>query len=244
MNPAAPVTATFMGAHRTTAGASVHRAACARAGTGENARAVESSTPLGGWHARTIHPGRFARVAEAIAEIAPRAPARMLDVGTGDGSLAVEVGRRIGAGSVEGVDVLIRPRTVIPVQAFDGRTLPRASGSAELVTIADVLHHAHDAQALLREAVRVAGDGAVVVKDHFAHGAWSRAVLWGMDVVGNAAAGVPSPGHYFSREAWAALVEGAGARIEELRWPLEIHSRPWRWVAKSEYQFVARLRRR
>ena len=199
---------------------------------------------LEGWHARAISPSRFARVADALTELAPRSPRLLLDVGTGDGGLAVEVGRRIGAAAVEGVDVLIRPRTVIPVKQFDGTTLPYADGAADLVTIVDVLHHAKDARRLLAEAVRVAGDGAVVVKDHYAHGPWSRAVLWGMDVVGNAAAGVPSPGHYFSERAWRDMVEAAGARVERTLYPLKIHSRPWRWVARSEYQFACLLRRR
>jgi len=197
---------------------------------------------LDSWHERAIHPGRFTRVLDAVTAIAPPRAERLLDVGTGDGSLAVEIGKRVGAKDVQGVDVLIRPRTVIPVHHFDGLTLPRPDASADLVTIIDVLHHAADPRRLLAEALRVAGSsGAVVVKEHYAFGAWSRGVLWAMDVVGNAAAGVAVTAGYFSPKQWKELVRAAGGRIEEIEWPLEIHGAPWRWIAKSEYQFACRL---
>ena len=53
----------------------------------------------------------------------------------------------------------------MPVTAFDGRVIPMAARSVDVVTMFDVLHHADDPPALLAEAARVART-CVVLKDH------------------------------------------------------------------------------
>ncbi len=50
--------------------------------------------------------------------------AQVLDVGTGDGSIAAEIGRLRPDVTITGVDVLVRPSTQIPVILFDGSHLP------------------------------------------------------------------------------------------------------------------------
>ena len=50
-------------------------------------------------------------------------------------------------------------------------------------------------------------------------------------------------GRRFAEDPLAAdLVSWVGGRIDEVVWPFRIHDMPWRLVAKSEYQFLMRVR--
>jgi hypothetical protein len=64
-----------------------------------------------------------------------------------------------------------------------------------------------------------------------------------MDVIGNYAQGIVVTGTYLSPSQWVQLVASAGGTIDKLVWPFEVHDLPWRLVTRSEYQFLARVRR-
>lgn len=194
------------------------------------------------WHRRRVSAPRVTRVAEALARRVGTAGS-LLDVGAGDGALAVAVARLTGAARVVGVDVLVQPRAEIPVDHYDGTTLPFGDGEIDVVILSDVLHHAGHPEQVLREALRVARR-AVALKDHFRFGALSAAVLYAMDLTGNAASGVHSPGTYLSASDWGDLVHRAGGRFASLEWPLRIHDLSFRWITRDEYQFTAALVRR
>lgn len=194
------------------------------------------------WHARRIHAPRVGRVAGALARRIGTTGS-LLDVGAGDGSMALAIAALCGATRVSGVDVLVRPGAVIPIAHYDGTTLPFEDGAFEVVVLSDVLHHATDSERVLRESLRVARR-LVAIKDHFRFGPVSAAVLYAMDRVGNAAAGVPSPGSYFTKASFAGLVTRVGAQVDSLEWPLRIHDLPFRIVTRDTYQFAAALTRR
>lgn len=198
--------------------------------------------PLFRLHDAHIHVPRVRRIADAIVSLVPEARA-MLDIGCGNGLLAKDVAERVGAASLVGVDVKVRPEAVIEARAYDGLSLPFDDACFDLVTINDVLHHATEPGAVLNEAVRVLRPGgAVVIKDHFRTSALGNAVLFAMDWVGNVADGVHVTGEYLSPSEWVDLVATAGGRFDRLLWPFVVHALPWRLVARSEYQFVARVR--
>jgi len=150
--------------------------------------------------------GRRVRVLAALAARLVPHGARVLDVGTGDGRIAAALAASRPDVAIEGLDVLVRPDTAIPVTRFDGRTIPRPAASVDVVTLFDVLHHADDPAALLAEASRVAR-GCVIVKDHVVGGRLSRAILRRMDEVGNRRHGVALPYHYLTAAQWADLIE-------------------------------------
>jgi SAM-dependent methyltransferase len=194
---------------------------------------------LYGFHHRAVHVPRVRRIGRAIAALVGPASS-LLDVGAGDGTLAELVGREVGAERVRGVDVLVRPAARIPVELYDGASLPFPDAAFDVVILSDVLHHCEDPRRVLRECLRVARR-AVGLKDHFRFGPLSTRILLAMDRVGNAAPGVKVLGTYFDAREWHEIVEAAGGRFAALVWPLRIHDLPFRLVTRDTLQFAARI---
>jgi SAM-dependent methyltransferase len=193
--------------------------------------------PLARLHDREVRAPRTARLAAALADLAGERADSVLDVGAGDGALGAAFAARLGAHRRAAVDPAPRGAAA---QVADGARLPFPDASFEVVLLADVLHHARDAGAVLREAVRCASR-VVVVKDHLARGWLDRARLYAMDVVGNPSLDVEIPGAYFTPSSFGALARSSGARAQRIAWPLRVHA-PWlRPFAPSELQFAATL---
>ena len=146
----------------------------------------------------------------------------ILDVGTGDGSIAHNIKKQKLAAEVAGIDVLIRPKTAIPVKQFDGQKIPYNDDSYDIVLFVDVLHHTNDPQVLLNEAARVAKK-YVIIKDHHKNGLFARQTLRFMDWVGNARFGVALPYNYWSQEEWENGYRKAGLIITERRTSLKLY---------------------
>src|SRR5215470_5609138 len=95
---------------------------------------------LGTLHSRWITARRVKVLAAWFDQLAPTG-SRVLDVGCGDGLLASMLLVRRPDLQIQGVDVLRRERTHIPVEIFDGTSLPFPDGSFDGVLFSDVLHH-------------------------------------------------------------------------------------------------------
>jgi SAM-dependent methyltransferase len=195
-------------------------------------------------HHRSVAVPRIERVARALAELCADAGGAetVLDVGCGNGEVARRVGEALGA-HVRGVDVEPLGPSAVEVQAYDGMALPFADDSHDVVILSDVLHHASRPGTLLSECLRVARTG-VALKDHLRFGPVSARVLLWMDLWGNAPYATESPGRYLTLQEWFDLVGGAGGRIATMRWPLTVHSWPWRLLAPSVLQFAAMVVKR
>jgi SAM-dependent methyltransferase len=172
--------------------------------------------------------------------IPPRS--RVLDVGSGDGQIAHAIGQQRNDIEIEGIDVLVRPHTHIPVHHFDGKTIPQPENSFDVVMFVDVIHHADDPIALLREAVRVARK-ALVIKDHTLTGFLAGSTLRFMDRVGNARHGVALPFNYWTEREWSQTIEALGLRKAVWNRKLGLYPRPAGWVFDRQLHFVARLER-
>jgi SAM-dependent methyltransferase len=190
-------------------------------------------------HHRTVRVPGGARVVASLARHVGRAES-LLDVGCGDGVNTLALADAIGATRVAGVDVVIRQSPRIEVVKYDGRSIPFPDGSFEIISIVDVLHHADDPDAVLREALRVASR-FVVIKDHFRFGPVSNRILYLMDRAGNAKDEIFCPANYFHPQQWVAMIERAGGHIAALEWPLKVHDLPGRLVAWSQLQFSAKV---
>ena len=110
---------------------------------------------IGAAHANLVFGRRVRVLASQLANLLPE-NATVLDVGCGDGTLDSLILRSRPDLSINGIDILVRPQTHIPVVPFDGTTIPYPDGAFDVVMFVDVLHHTEDPMVLLGEAKRVA----------------------------------------------------------------------------------------
>ena len=108
-------------------------------------------------HDKAVFKRRIQVLAQALADFLPR-NARVLDVGCGSGTLAKGIMTLRPDVTIEGIDVLVRPNTEIPVTEFDGNTIPWPDQHFDVALIVDVLHHTDD-------PVRVHGRGSARHED-------------------------------------------------------------------------------
>ena len=190
-------------------------------------------------HQSLVMARRNVALTRAIAAALP-VGVSVLDVGCGDGRLALQLQRERPDLTVRGLDVEVRPTAAIEVLTFDGRSIPLPDRSADIVLFCDVLHHVDGGEELLREAKRVARRG-VVIKDHFAESRWDWAVLAFMDLVGNPRS-VPQPRNYLSERAWRALWERVRlAPHEPITRKLGLYPAPFDRLFDRRLHFVTRL---
>jgi SAM-dependent methyltransferase len=194
---------------------------------------------LGWLHGGFVHSRRVSTLAKNIAPLLPR-HATILDVGCGDGALAARISELRPDLRIEGLDVLVREQTAIPVRQFDGTHIPYDDASVDVILMVDVLHHTDDPLVLLRESARVSRS-EILVKDHLREGFLARLTLRGMDWVGNARHGVRLPYNYWSRAQWNAAFDDLRLAVRHWQSTLNLYPPPASWVFDRSLHFVAIL---
>lgn len=194
---------------------------------------------IGQAHEKLVFNRRVRVLVDHIGALVP-ADAQMLDVGTGDGQIARMIGQQQAGTQVQGIDIMLRETTHIPVTLFDGATIPFADNSVDVVTFVDVLHHTDDPQRLISEAARVARS-AVIIKDHLSETALDHATLRLMDWVGNAPHGVVLPYNYAPRADWDRWFDAAGLRVDRFDTAIPLYPAPASFVFGRKLHFIARL---
>jgi SAM-dependent methyltransferase len=190
-------------------------------------------------HDKVVFGRRIEVLARTIAAFLPR-DARVLDIGCGSGTLAKAVMALRPDVSIEGIDVLVRPATDIPVTRFDGETIPWPDKHFDIALFVDVLHHTDAPERLIAEAKRVSKAG-VVIKDHFREGLFADSTLRFMDWFGNAAHGVALPYNYLSDAEWRRIWSDLGLKIEQIVDRIGLYPAPFSWLFDRRLHFVARL---
>lgn len=197
--------------------------------------------PIETIHSRYVHGRRVRQLCELIAKQLP-ANAKVLDVGAGDGWLDFLIQHKRPDVQIQGVDILAREKTHVPITLFDGKQIPAANNSYDVVLFIDVLHHTEDPTILLREAHRVTRQ-MIVIKDHTADGLFARATLRFMDGVGNRRHGVALPHNYWPAKKWRAAFDSLGLATVENQTRLELYPWPASLLFDRKLHFIARLQR-
>jgi len=190
-------------------------------------------------HGKAVFDRRIEVLTRTLADFIP-ANARVLDIGCGSGTLAKRIMALRPDVNIEGIDVLVRPGTEIPVTEFDGDTIPWPDGHFDIALFVDVLHHTEAPARLLAEAKRVS-KGGIVIKDHFREGVLADATLRFMDWVGNAQHGVVLPYNYLSDPEWRSIWSRLGLKVERLTDKVGLYPAPFSWLFDRRLHFVARL---
>jgi SAM-dependent methyltransferase len=175
-----------------------------------------------------------------LGEIGPLVTA--LDFGSGDGWFAHAA---MESGLVENVvcvDVQARRRSYVEPVLYDGRVLPFADHSFDLVYALDVLHHTPAPAETLRDALRCSGR-YFVLKDHTYRRPAGKLVLAMLDEIGNRRFGVPSLYHYQRGWEWLPVIEKQRFALEELQYPITIETRPILSSFVNHFQFIGRWQR-
>jgi len=176
--------------------------------------------------------GRRTRVlGDHLAELIPK-DSSVLDVGCGDGLLASLITQKRPDVTLRGIEVLVRSQTYIPVDEFDGRVMPFADNSFDVVMFVDTLHHTHDPMILLREAVRLARR-AILIKDHTLNGLFSGPRLRFMD-------SVALPYNYWPQRRWLETFETLGLKVPVWFTKLELYPWPATWFFDRSLHFIDR----
>jgi glycosyltransferase involved in cell wall biosynthesis/SAM-dependent methyltransferase len=203
----------------------------------EHSGAGAEMSVLGQFHEACIYGRRIRRLTELFVDLIPP-NSSFLDVGCGDGKLARALLDKRPDLRIEGVDVLVRKEVWLPVQAFDGKNLPYREASFDGVMLIDVLHHAHDPLALLREALRVSRRW-LIMKDHVRKGLAAGLRLRFMDYIGNAHHDVALPYNYLSEGQWEELRRTLDVKVAEEAKELGLYPKPFDYVFGADLHFVA-----
>ncbi len=186
------------------------------------------------------------RLRELVRRVVPhlRDGDHVLDVGCGGGAQGRAILKSPDCPpgvNILGLEAVRRGSEAIPVQEYDGRTIPFPDGSFDVVLLADVLHHEADPHRLIAECVRVSRRH-VIIKDHKIDGplAWPRIAL--MDWAANAPYGVPCLYRYNTLRQWEALRRAHGLEIEEELRQMRLYPQPYDAVFGGRLQYLAVLR--
>ena len=167
----------------------------------------------------------------------------VLDVGAGDGQIAMALMRLRPDLRIEGIDTVQRPRTLIPVTLYDGVQLPFADKSVDYVTFVDRLHLMADPASVLIDAARIARQG-VVIKDHLREGVLAQPTLAVMNWFGNLGDGVEPPQRFLSRREWQGEFFKSRLQVVSMTENLGLYLPPATWLFDRRLHFVAYLTRK
>ncbi len=196
---------------------------------------------VGRAHRSLVYGRRVRRLAEHLTAILPPETS-VLDVGAGDGLIDSLIRSRRPDLRIRGIDVVVRPEPFIEVERFDGLSIPYTDEQFDLVTFVDVLHHAADPMALLREGKRVAKRW-IVIKDHTRNGFLAGPTLRLMDWVGNSDHDVALPYDYWPADRWRKAFEELGLEIELWISDLQLYPFPASLLFDRQLHFLSRLRK-
>lgn len=183
---------------------------------------------------------RVNRLADLCLAQMPLGKIKVLDIGCGSGQLAAHMSRKNRDLEITGIDTQVRPQLQGSALAYNGRDIPFPDAHFDVAMLIDVLHHADDPLAVLREAQRVAGK-YILVKDHISSNWFDARLLHFMDSVGNRRFLDKSTCSYKSRQEWLGIFDNLGLRIDYFNDTLTLRPFPIN-IAERRLHFLVRLK--
>jgi SAM-dependent methyltransferase len=186
------------------------------------------------------------RLAELVRRITPhlREGDKVLDVGCGYGTLgrAIMDSPQCPKGvDVRGLERVKRGGEAIPVDAYDGVTIPHAGRSFDVVMLADVLHHEPDPHRLIAECARVSRR-LLIIKDHQVKGPLAQQRISLMDWAANAPYGVPCLYRYNTPAEWDRWKNQHALQAEEELRAMRLYPLPYSLFFTPRLQYMGVFR--
>ncbi len=178
-----------------------------------------------GYLLRTVHkPIYETRQKRLVNIISPhlRSGDRVLDIGCGFGHLGAALMENVPGLRVEGIESVRRGGELIPITEYEGKKMPFPDKTFDAVILADVLHHDHDQERLLREATRVS-KRLVIIKDHLREGFLAQKRISLLDWAANAGYGVPCLYQYHNLDEWHKVVGRVASNTIEERTSIDVY---------------------
>lgn len=191
------------------------------------------------FHQGYVHARRVRVLSQLFAQLLSL-QSSVLDVGCGDGLLAGLIVKSRPDIQMNGIDVLVRQDTMIPVTWFDGVSIPLLDQSVDVVMFIDVLHHTTDPMILLKEAKRVAKQ-YILIKDHTCDGPFAYPTLRFMDWVGDAAYGLALPYNYWGTLKWRQAFNTLGLKLAYWEQSLGLYPFPASLIFGRKLHMIANL---
>ena len=194
---------------------------------------------LNNLHSITVMNRRVHRLSVALSDMFDSSGS-VIDVGCGDGTVALSIQSFRPDLQFHGVDVFMRPNVAIPAKVYDGTNIPYEDNAFDYAMVVDVLHHTDDAAAVLSECLRVAKRG-VIIKDHVLQGLAAEKTLRFMDWIGNRGHDVRLPYNYLTSDEWSRLFHDTNCELAQRRSRLKLYPAPFSWLFDRQLHFVARV---
>jgi SAM-dependent methyltransferase len=193
---------------------------------------------------RSVYASRIRGLAERVSQVLQPGD-QVLDVGCGIGAL----GRAIMDLPSSPPDVRVsrlervrRGNELIPVDEYDGHTIPHADRSFDVVILADVLHHEKDPNHLLAECVRISRR-LVIIKDHKPDGLFGHARICLLDWAANDPYSVPCLYRYQTLPQWRNMFVQHQLLVENEWTRLRLYPFPYWLFFTDRLQYMAVLKR-
>jgi SAM-dependent methyltransferase len=190
-------------------------------------------------HNKLVFSRRAEKLTRALDSLIPDS-GRILDVGCGNGVIPRKLQQLSPGRDFAGVEVVERETCMIPCRMYDGKTIPFSPDSFDYVLFVDVLHHAVEAEDLLRQARLIARRG-IIIKDHYCESRVDYYTLALMDWVGNAQYGIMLPNRYNAAAEWHAMFARLGLCQVQTLENIGLYRAPFDAVFGRKLHFVSLL---